>query len=265
MVYSWQMRLVPHMKMVYFKLHFFRKAFVLRCINITFIWNDCGVTSCQSSQPASVSQMHSLYENTEQNNQSWPCYSTTPNILFRSTFFYDKSWPQEVKGNYCFHLGEGLKLIMCQSDSILWVKSAGCFKSENIKNIKKTTQFLCIVIYMKICCHFTPNQDQSRHSRWLLQGKILFHQDDPLLKDIANAFIPTIKEGRNKLKHDFTDLNSFQILLFPWPNILSGNTLDNRSKKLCGWGVSLLAFGPLNSLITKLIWNFIRVLVTKQK
>lgn len=201
-----------------------------------------------------TSQVHSV-SGTKWNNQSWHCYSTTSNILFRSAFFHDDKRWKETTALLSLRFETNHVSVWLH---IVCLESAGCLKSEKTK---KSTQFLCTIIYI---WKFVVISLQVKINP-TTAGKILFHQDDLLLKNTAHFFITTIKEGRKNLIHYFTYLSLFQILLFPWPNILPGNTLDNRSEKLCGWGVSLLAFAPLNFLITKFVWNFTLVLITKQK
>lgn len=144
MVYSWQTRLVPHMKMVYFKVHLFRKAFVIRYINITFIWSDCAVVLPVVNHPNQLVSHRHIHCMKTLNGTAR--VGTQLQTFCSEALFSILTTGGERKLLLCFHLGEGLKLTMCQSDSTECVV-------QKWKN-QKTHMILCIVIYIyiKICC-----------------------------------------------------------------------------------------------------------------
>lgn len=257
------------MKTVYFKLHLFRKAFVIWYINITFTWNDCAMVLPGVSHPnQAVSHrcthcMKTLNGTTRVGTAIPQLQTFCSEALFSIVHLDHKRWKETIallSLRWRFetnHVWVWLHMI--------WLESAGCLKSEKTKKPHNSSVLLYIwrfvAISLQVKINLATAGENSFYSRENFYSiKMIYY----LKIQLMFSLVQSRREEKN-LKHNFTDLSSFQILLFQWPNILPGNTLDNRYEKLCGWELSLMAFGPLNSLITKFIWNFILVLVTKEK
>lgn len=147
MVYGWQMCLVPHMKMVCFEVHLFRKAFVIRYINITFIWNDCAMVLpvvSHPNQPVSHRCIHctrTLNGPTRVGTAISQLQTFCSEALFSMTHLDHKRWKETIAMlslRWRFETNH-------VSDSTLCVESARCLKSEKKPKIPHNSSVLLYI------------------------------------------------------------------------------------------------------------------------
>lgn len=145
-----------------------------------------------------------------------------------------KSWQQRSERMFmlCFHIGACFKPIT--------------FKRKQINSADDSSVLLCTwrlaVISFQVKINQATAGDYSRAHFYSI--KIIYYLKIQLMFSLLSS---------RKEKHNFTDLSSFETFFSFHDLIFQGTTLDNKSEKLCGWGVPSLAF--LFFLITARIFK----------